>query len=58
MNMEKKLFNNPRGIGCNNCHGDDAKGKKKLILNILLMNIQQIIKRVQLQFGCSRHKIC
>ena len=24
----KMLFNNPRGIGCNKCHGDDAKGKK------------------------------
>lgn len=24
----KMLFNNPRGIGCNNCHGDDARGKK------------------------------
>ena len=21
------LFNNPRGIGCSTCHGDDAKGK-------------------------------
>ncbi len=20
------LYNNPRGIGCNKCHGDDAKG--------------------------------
>lgn len=24
----KMLYNNPRGIGCNNCHGDDARGKK------------------------------
>ena len=24
----KMLYNNPRGIGCNSCHGDDAKGKK------------------------------
>jgi len=24
----KMLFNNPRGIGCNKCHGDDARGKK------------------------------
>ncbi|MGA1931110.1 c-type cytochrome [Arcobacter sp. YIC-464] len=24
----KMLYNNPRGIGCNTCHGDDAKGKK------------------------------
>lgn len=23
----KMLYNNPRGIGCNSCHGDDAKGK-------------------------------
>ncbi len=23
----KMLFNNPRGIGCNTCHGNDAKGK-------------------------------
>ena len=21
------LYKNPRGIGCNNCHGDDGKGK-------------------------------
>lgn len=21
------LFKNPRGIGCNNCHGDDGKGR-------------------------------
>ncbi len=24
----KMLFNNPRGIGCNSCHGDNARGKK------------------------------
>lgn len=24
----KMLYNNPRGIGCNTCHGDDGKGKK------------------------------
>lgn len=24
----KMLYNNPRGIGCNSCHGDDARGKK------------------------------
>lgn len=24
----KMLYNNPRGIGCNTCHGDNAKGKK------------------------------
>ncbi|MBP7769784.1 MAG: c-type cytochrome [Aliarcobacter sp.] len=24
----KMLYNNPRGIGCNSCHGDDAKGRK------------------------------
>ncbi|RBQ29168.1 c-type cytochrome [Aliarcobacter vitoriensis] len=24
----KMLYNNPRGIGCNNCHGDDARGAK------------------------------
>lgn len=24
----KMLYNNPRGIGCNSCHGNDAKGKK------------------------------
>ncbi len=24
----KMLFNNPRGIGCSNCHGEDARGKK------------------------------
>ena len=24
----KMLYNNPRWIGCNNCHGDDARGKK------------------------------
>lgn len=23
----KMLYTNPRGIGCNSCHGDDAKGK-------------------------------
>lgn len=23
----KMLFNNPRGIGCNSCHGNDAKGR-------------------------------
>jgi hypothetical protein len=22
------LYNNPRGIGCNSCHGNDARGKK------------------------------
>ena len=22
------LYNNPRGIGCNTCHGSDARGKK------------------------------
>ena len=22
------LYNNPRGIGCNTCHGSDAKGKE------------------------------
>ena len=24
----KMLYNNPRGIGCNSCHGDDARGRK------------------------------
>ena len=24
----KMLFNNPRGIGCNSCHGSNAKGQK------------------------------
>jgi len=24
----KMLYTNPRGIGCNTCHGKDAKGKK------------------------------
>jgi hypothetical protein len=24
----KMLYNNPRGIGCNSCHGDNARGKK------------------------------
>jgi len=24
----KMLYKNPRGIGCNNCHGNDARGKK------------------------------
>lgn len=24
----KMLYTNPRGIGCNSCHGDNAKGKK------------------------------
>ena len=24
----KMLYNNPRGIGCTSCHGEDAKGKK------------------------------
>lgn len=24
----KMLYNNPRGIGCNSCHGKDARGKK------------------------------
>jgi hypothetical protein len=24
----KMLYNNPRGIGCNTCHGNDARGKK------------------------------
>ena len=24
----KMLFNNPRGIGCNKCHGDNARGKR------------------------------
>ena len=22
------LYNNPRGIGCNSCHGNDARGRK------------------------------
>ena len=24
----KMLYNNPRGIGCNKCHGEKAEGKK------------------------------
>lgn len=24
----KMLYNNPRGIGCNTCHGENGKGKK------------------------------
>lgn len=24
----KMLYNNPRGIGCNSCHGNNAQGKK------------------------------
>lgn len=24
----KMLYNNPRGIGCNTCHGNDARGRK------------------------------
>ena len=24
----KMLYNNPRGIGCNSCHGNDARGRK------------------------------
>lgn len=24
----KMLYNNPRGIGCNSCHGDNARGKR------------------------------
>lgn len=24
----KMLYNNPRGIGCNSCHGSNAQGKK------------------------------
>ncbi|EFU69623.1 c-type cytochrome [Aliarcobacter butzleri] len=24
----KMLFNNPRGIGCSKCHGDDARGRR------------------------------
>ena len=30
----KMLYNNPRGIGCNNCHGDDARGKNLLSLSM------------------------
>ncbi len=24
----KMLYNNPRGIGCNSCHGNDARGRR------------------------------
>lgn len=34
----KMLYNNPRGIGCNKCHGEDAKGKK-------IVHFQQTYKK-------------
>lgn len=43
----KMLYNNPRGIGCNNCHGDDARGKNLLSLSMFK------IKKSILLFNCS-----
>jgi hypothetical protein len=44
------LYNNPRGIGCNKCHGDDAKGKilgkyttkKKKIITVEAPDISEV----------------
>lgn len=38
------LYNNPRGIGCNSCHGDDAKGKK-------IVNFKHKYKNIE--YNCS-----
>jgi len=56
----KMLYNNPRGISCNKCHGDDAKGKviatfthirnkKKYICDIITDDITDISYEVFLQ---------
>ncbi|MDD2897047.1 MAG: c-type cytochrome [Aliarcobacter sp.] len=41
----KMLYNNPRGIGCNSCHGNDARGKKMVDFKQQLLD-----KRV---YNCS-----
>lgn len=46
----KMLFNNPRGIGCNNCHGDDARGKK--IVNFK-HTINEHTTNNKKEFNCS-----
>lgn len=41
----KMLYNNPRGIGCNSCHGNDARGKK-------MVNFKQETKDKKV-YNCS-----
>ena len=41
----KMLYNNPRGIGCNSCHGNDARGKK-------MVNFKQETKDKKI-YNCS-----
>ncbi len=40
----KMLYNNPRGIGCNSCHGDNAQGKK-------IVDFKHVYKKVS--YNCS-----
>lgn len=40
----KMLYNNPRGIGCNTCHGSDAKGKS-------IVDFKHTYKKVE--YNCS-----
>jgi hypothetical protein len=35
----KMLYTNPRGIGCNSCHGDDANGKEIVSFKHMVRNI-------------------
>jgi hypothetical protein len=41
----KMLYNNPRGIGCNSCHGNDARGRK-------MVNFKQETKDKKI-YNCS-----
>lgn len=41
----KMLYNNPRGIACNSCHGNDARGKK-------MVNFKQETKDKKI-YNCS-----
>lgn len=40
----KMLYNNPRGIGCNTCHGDNAKGKS-------IVNFKHTYNKIE--YNCS-----
>ena len=41
----KMLYNNPRGIGCNSCHGNDARGR-------MMVNFKQETKDKKI-YNCS-----
>lgn len=56
------LYNNPRGIGCNKCHGDNAKGmylgeytntkQKKVVINapdITHVSFEKFLKKLSSQ---------